>query len=183
MRIVCAGGGPAGLYFAVLAKLADPRHEVTVVERNPPGVTYGWGVVFWDDLLDDLFRHDPVSARRIWDAACRWDEYEVRAAGKPTTHLGGYGFSLGRRALLDILGRRGRGLGVGIRYCAELTHPAALGGAAGNLFKDKIGFASGRHPVHTWRVITDPDAYADLLRGNGLTPDPTHLTGRFPAYP
>ena len=82
MRIICVGGGPAGLYFAVLAKLADPAHEVTVLERNPAGVTYGWGVVFWDDLLDDLFRYDPVSARMIWDAACQWDEYEVRATGK-----------------------------------------------------------------------------------------------------
>jgi 2-polyprenyl-6-methoxyphenol hydroxylase-like FAD-dependent oxidoreductase len=71
MRITCAGGGPAGLYFAVLAKLANPAHEITVLERNPAGVTYGWGVVFWDDLLDDLYRCDPVSARMIWDAACK----------------------------------------------------------------------------------------------------------------
>jgi anthraniloyl-CoA monooxygenase len=121
MRIICAGGGPAGLYFAVLAKLADPRHEVTVLERNPAGVTYGWGVVFWDDLLDDLFRHDPVSARMIWDAACQWDEYEVRAAGKPVRHLAGYGYSLGRHTLLDILARRAVEVGVEIRYCDEVT--------------------------------------------------------------
>jgi 2-polyprenyl-6-methoxyphenol hydroxylase-like FAD-dependent oxidoreductase len=121
MRIICAGGGPAGLYFAVLAKLSDPTHEVTVVERNPAGVTYGWGVVFWDDLLDDLFRHDPVSARRIWESACRWDEYEVRATGKRPTHLPGYGFSLGRRILLDILARRATELGVQIHYREELT--------------------------------------------------------------
>ena len=112
MRIVCAGGGPAGLYFAVLAKLADPGNAVTVLERNPPGVTYGWGVVFWDDLLDDLFAYDPVSARRIWDAAYKWDEYEVRATGKAVTHLAGYGFSLGRHRLLEILAERARELGV-----------------------------------------------------------------------
>ena len=121
MRITCVGGGPAGLYFAVLAKLADPAHEVTVLERNPAGVTYGWGVVFWDDLLDDLFRHDPVSARRIWDAAYKWDEYEVRAAGKPVNHLAGYGFSLGRHRLLDILAERAAELGVEIRYREEVT--------------------------------------------------------------
>ena len=126
MRIICVGGGPAGLYFAVLSKLANPAHEITVLERNPAGVTWGWGVVFWDDLLDDLFRHDPVSARMIWDAACRWDEYEVRAAGKPTTYLGGYGFSLGRRTLLDILARRATDLGVEIRYSDELSEPSAL---------------------------------------------------------
>jgi len=121
MRIICAGGGPAGLYFAVLAKLANPAHEITVLERNPAGVTYGWGVVFWDDLLDDLFRCDPVSARMIWDAAWKWDEYEVRASGKPTTHLGGYGFSMGRRGLLEILARRATEVGVDIRYSAEVT--------------------------------------------------------------
>jgi anthraniloyl-CoA monooxygenase len=121
MRIICVGGGPAGLYFAVLSKLADPAHEVTVLERNPVGVTYGWGVVFWDDLLDDLFAHDPVSARMIWDAAAQWDEYEVRASGKATTHLAGYGFSLGRHVLLDILARRAADLGVEIRYDDELV--------------------------------------------------------------
>lgn len=78
MRITCVGGGPAGLYFSVLAKLADPSHEITVLERNPVGVTWGWGVVFWDDLLDDLFRYDKVSAERIWESARKWDEYEVR---------------------------------------------------------------------------------------------------------
>ena len=117
MRITCVGGGPAGLYFAVLARKAG--HEVTVLERNPAGVTYGWGVVFWDDLLDDLFRHDPVSARRIWDAAYKWDEYEVRATGKAVNHLAGYGFSLGRHRLLDILSARAVELGVDLRYRSD----------------------------------------------------------------
>nr|WP_296063816.1 FAD-dependent monooxygenase [uncultured Actinoplanes sp.] len=121
MRITCVGGGPAGLYFAVLAKLADPSHDITVLERNPEGVTYGWGVVFWDDLLDDLFRYDAVSARRIWDAAYQWDEYEVRASGKAVTHLAGYGFSLGRHRLLEILTQRARELGVRIRHSAPCS--------------------------------------------------------------
>ena len=129
MRITCAGGGPAGLYFAVLAKLSDPAHEVTVIERNPAGVTYGWGVVFWDDLLDDLFRHDPVSARMIADAARGWDEYEVHATGKRDAVLPGYGFSLGRKQLLDILSRRASELGVRIRYRDEVDDPAELAGA------------------------------------------------------
>jgi anthraniloyl-CoA monooxygenase len=123
MRIICVGGGPAGLYLAVLCKLADSTHDVTVLERNPAGVTHGWGVVFWDDLLDDLFRCDPVSARMLWDAAARWDEYEVRATGKATTHLAGYGFSLGRHIMLDILARRATDLGVEIRYEDELIDP------------------------------------------------------------
>jgi anthraniloyl-CoA monooxygenase len=126
MRITCVGGGPAGLYFAVLAKLADPAREITVLERNPAGITYGWGVVFWDDLLDDLFRYDPVSAARIWEAAYKWDEYEVRAAGKPVSFLGGYGFSLGRHKLLEILGERAGELGVTLRYSDDLTDPDRL---------------------------------------------------------
>ncbi|MEU4692541.1 FAD-dependent monooxygenase [Actinoplanes sp. NPDC023714] len=126
MRITCVGGGPAGLYFAVLAKLADPSHEITVLERNPAGVTWGWGVVFWDDLLDDLFRHDPVSAERIWESARKWDEYEVRATGKPVSHLAGYGFSLGRHRLLEILGERAAELGVRISWSDELGDLAAL---------------------------------------------------------
>ncbi|WP_430782648.1 FAD-dependent monooxygenase [Actinoplanes sp. G11-F43] len=126
MRITCVGGGPAGLYFATLAKLADPGHEITVLERNPAGVTWGWGVVFWDDLLDDLFKYDPVSAQRIWDAAYKWDEYEVRATGKPVTHLAGYGFSMGRHKLLEILGERAAELGVTVRYADELADPTAL---------------------------------------------------------
>ncbi|BAL91036.1 putative hydroxylase [Actinoplanes missouriensis 431] len=126
MRITCVGGGPAGLYFAVLAKLADPGHEITVLERNPAGVTWGWGVVFWDDLLDDLFRYDPVSAERIWESARKWDEYEVRATGKPDTHLAGYGFSLGRHRLLEILAERAEELGVRISYSDELSDLAAL---------------------------------------------------------
>ncbi|MBB2944513.1 2-polyprenyl-6-methoxyphenol hydroxylase-like FAD-dependent oxidoreductase [Actinoplanes lutulentus] len=126
MRITCVGGGPAGLYFSVLAKLADPSHEITVLERNPVGVTWGWGVVFWDDLLDDLFRYDKVSAERIWESARKWDEYEVRATGKPVTHLAGYGFSLGRHRLLEILAERALELGVTISYQDELSDIAAL---------------------------------------------------------
>ncbi|WP_199255250.1 FAD-dependent monooxygenase [Mycolicibacterium mengxianglii] len=115
MRIVCVGGGPAGLYFAILTKLADPDHEVTVFERNPSGVTYGWGVTISDELLDDLFRCDPVSARDIWNSAAKWDEYEVRAGGKPTMFLGGYWFGLSRRQLLSILTVRATQLGVDVR--------------------------------------------------------------------
>ena len=126
MRIVCVGGGPAGLYFAILTKLADPDHEVTVLERNPAGVTDGWGFCFWDDLLDDLFRCDPVSAQDIWNSAAKWDEYEVRTAGKPTTFFGGYGFSLGRRRLLSILAERATNLGVDLRTLDDVENLSAF---------------------------------------------------------
>lgn len=154
MRIVCIGGGPAGLYFAILAKLSDPRHEVTVVDRNPAGVTYGWGVVFWDDLLDDLFRKDPVSAQDIWDSAARWDEYEVRVQGRRTTHLGGYGFSLGRHRLLAILTARATGLGVEIRHEQEV---ADLSGFAADLVVACDGASSRIRQLHAEQFGTDID--------------------------
>src|SRR5947209_15563659 len=103
MKIVCVGGGPAGLYFAVLAKLRNRYHDVTVVERNPAGVTYGWGVVFWDDLLDELYRNDPVSAREVHEVSALWGGQEVHIRGGHKAYLGGYGYSLGRKHLLDIL--------------------------------------------------------------------------------
>jgi 2-polyprenyl-6-methoxyphenol hydroxylase-like FAD-dependent oxidoreductase len=120
MKIVCVGGGPAGLYFGILMKLAGRDHQVTVLERNPAGVTYGWGVVFWDDLLDSLSRNDPVSASQIAAAAVCWNGQEVRVGGKPPVYLGGSGFSIGRKRLLDILVRRALDLGVDVRFEHEV---------------------------------------------------------------
>jgi anthraniloyl-CoA monooxygenase len=97
MRIVCVGGGPAALYFAISAKLRDLDHEVTVLERNSSGVTHGWGVVFWDEMLDALAANDYESAEEIRSSADRWEGQEVRVRGRPTAYLGGYGFSMSRR--------------------------------------------------------------------------------------
>src|SRR6516225_5718953 len=121
MRIVCVGGGPAGLYFSILMKLASPANEITVLERNPAGVTYGWGVVFWDDLLDDLYQHDPQSAREMHGSTVTWSGQVMRVRGQQTAHVGvGSGFSIGRRRMLDILGGRAAALGVDIRFQREV---------------------------------------------------------------
>ena len=82
MRIACVGGGPAGLYFAILMKERDRDHEITVYERNPAGVTYGWGVVFWDDLLDQLCASHPPTAREIGANAFRWSGQQLAVEGR-----------------------------------------------------------------------------------------------------
>ena len=58
MRVVCIGGGPAGLYFALLYKKARPEADITIYERNARGVTFGWGVVFSDETLSYLEEND-----------------------------------------------------------------------------------------------------------------------------
>ena len=76
MNIICIGGGPAGLYFALLMKQQDPAHRVVVVERNRPFDTFGWGVVLSDQTLDNLRQADPTSGALIADALNHWDDIE-----------------------------------------------------------------------------------------------------------
>jgi anthraniloyl-CoA monooxygenase len=129
VRILCVGGGPAGLYFAILMRQRHPGHDLTVVERNPAGQTYGWGVVFWDDLVEALEASDPVTADAITGACFRWDDQVIDVQGRPPAHLGGYGFSMGRQRLLDLLAARAASLGVEVVFEREVDDPAELAGA------------------------------------------------------
>jgi 2-polyprenyl-6-methoxyphenol hydroxylase-like FAD-dependent oxidoreductase len=121
MKIVCVGGGPAALYFAISMKLRDAGHDVTVFERDPRGSTYGWGVVYWDDLLDLLYGNDPQSARAIRDVSTLWRDQKVQLNGEDTACLGGYGYSASRPALLDVLIRRAEDLDVDVQHDREIT--------------------------------------------------------------
>ena len=112
MRIVCIGGGPAGLYFGLLMKRRHPGHKITVVERNKPYDTFGWGVVFSDAMMQAMRAADPESAEEIADAFNHWDDIELifKGARQRTT---GHGFiGIGRKHLLNILQRRCEKLGV-----------------------------------------------------------------------
>jgi len=121
VEIVCVGGGPAALYFAICAKLRKPEYRIRLFERRPEGVTFGWGFGFWDDVLTSLYANDPVSARQIEAATGLWDGIEVQVGDRPTAYLGGYGLSMGRRRLLEILVARARELGVELHFEREVT--------------------------------------------------------------
>ena len=123
MRITCVGGGPAGLYLALVSKLRDPRREIEVLERNPQGTTYGWGVVYWDSLRNPLHRTDPATAKEITARSVTWAGQQLRV-GDRVVHLGGYGYSISRQQLLDVLSARAREVGVRVRYDQTVTDAA-----------------------------------------------------------
>jgi anthraniloyl-CoA monooxygenase len=125
-KITCVGGGPAGLYFAILAKRLDRDHAVTVLDRFPEGVTYGWGVVFWDGLLEDLEGTDPQTARRVRDNAFRWSDQVVQVNDTTPARSPFHGFSMGRQTLLTILGERARELGVELHFGREIEDVSEL---------------------------------------------------------
>ncbi|MGC1486500.1 MAG: FAD-dependent monooxygenase, partial [Albidovulum sp.] len=119
MKVLCLGGGPAGLYFAISMKLRDPGHEVTVLERNRPHDTFGWGVVLSDDALAGMEKNDPPSTKAIRDQFAYWDDIAVVHNGVRNVS-GGHGFAgIGRKAMLVILQDRARELGVDLRFETE----------------------------------------------------------------
>ena len=125
MNIVCIGGGPAGLYFAISAKVRDPNHDVRVIERNGPDDTFGWGVVLSDQTLENLRSNDPESADVIGNEFAHWDDIDVHFKGSVITSTG-HGFSgIGRKRLLNILQERAGALGVGLEYETEVDDVAA----------------------------------------------------------
>jgi anthraniloyl-CoA monooxygenase len=126
MNILCIGGGPAGLYFALLMKQRDPGHRVVVVERNRPFDTFGWGVVLSDQTLGNLRAADAPSARLIGDAFNHWDDIEVFFKGRSVRSTG-HGFcGIGRKRLLNILQDRCLELGVELVFETDVADDQAL---------------------------------------------------------
>ncbi len=126
MNIVCVGGGPAGLYFGLLAKKRHPGHSVTVVERNRPGDTFGWGVVFSDQTLGHLAGADEASARAILQSFNHWEDIDVHFKGRTVTSSG-HGFcGIARKRLLNLLQERCLELGVRLEFETEVRDEAEL---------------------------------------------------------
>ncbi|TDD40808.1 FAD-binding monooxygenase [Nonomuraea terrae] len=169
MKISCVGGGPAGLYFSILMKGADPSHDITVYERNPAGSTYGWGVTYWAELLDALYDSDPESACAIRDASVRWETWRMHLQDRAVVTVEGWddGFGIGRHELLRILTERAYSLGVRIEFEHEITDETELAGSDLVVAGDGVNsvlrerhaghfrphFAAGRN-VYTWLGTT-----------------------------
>ncbi|QGZ41768.1 anthraniloyl-CoA monooxygenase [Pseudoduganella flava] len=126
MNVLCIGGGPAGLYCALLMKKRTPGHRIVVVERNRPYDTFGWGVVFSDQTLGNLVAADEPSARAILQSFNHWDDIEVFFKGE-RVRSGGHGFcGIGRKRLLNILQRRCEELGVELVFETDVEDDRAL---------------------------------------------------------
>ncbi|HEY0639939.1 MAG TPA: FAD-dependent monooxygenase, partial [Pseudonocardiaceae bacterium] len=159
MRVDVVGAGPAGLYLAILLRRDDPSHEITVLERNPPDATFGWGVVFSEDTMGALRDADEPTHAEIADTFARWDCIDVHYRGEKLRSRGHSFSAIRRTLLLDILQRRCRELGVELRFGAELTDPAELTG-------DLVVAADG---VNSLLRRTHAAAFGSEVRPQGCT--------------
>jgi anthraniloyl-CoA monooxygenase len=153
MKIVVVGGGPAGLYFAILMKQLDPAHEVVVLERDGPNDTFGWGIVFSDQTFSYLRESDGPSFEAITASCQTWDNVDVVHRTERITIRGNRFSGIARLRFLNILQRRCLELGVDLRFRVNATEVAALSahhllvGADGANSLVRRSFAAGFGPI------------------------------------
>jgi anthraniloyl-CoA monooxygenase len=126
VRISILGGGPAGLYFALLMKRRDASHHITILERDGPNDTFGWGIVFSDQTFDYLRDNDAVSYEAITSACQKWDNVDIVHRGETVTVRGNRFSAIARLKFLQILHRRCTDLGVEIRFNTAVNDVQAL---------------------------------------------------------
>ncbi|HRP98822.1 MAG TPA: bifunctional salicylyl-CoA 5-hydroxylase/oxidoreductase, partial [Rhodocyclaceae bacterium] len=161
MRIVCIGGGPAGLYFAILMKKLNPAHEITVIERNKPYDTFGWGVVFSDATMDNMREWDRETADAIEVAFNHWDDIELRFKER-TIVSGGHGFvGIGRKKMLNILQARCEALGVELVFERDVESDAEFPDADLVIASDGINSRIRTKYQEVFRpdIVTRPNRY------------------------
>jgi anthraniloyl-CoA monooxygenase len=129
VRYAVIGGGPSGLYFALLAKKANPSDEVVVVERNPPDATFGWGVVFSEETLGALRDADYETYTEIGESFARWNAIDIFYRDTRVRSRGHVFTGISRKVLLNILQRRCRALGVRLEFEREVHDLGEFEGA------------------------------------------------------
>ena len=126
MKICIVGGGPAGLYFAILMKRLDASHDIVIFERDGPDDTFGWGIVFSDQTFGYLESSDAPSFTRIIETCQTWNNVDIVHRGEKVTIRGNRFSGIARLAFLNILHRRCHELGVDIRFRTNITNRAQL---------------------------------------------------------
>ncbi|HSB55454.1 MAG TPA: FAD-dependent monooxygenase, partial [Gemmatimonadales bacterium] len=139
MKVGIIGAGPAGLYLAILLKRDDPSHQVTVYERNRLQDTFGFGVVFSDQTLENVGEADHETNQAMEAAAATWDAIEIHFGGTVIRTTGHRFSGLGRQTMLELLAARASSLGVELQFEREIRNPAECGPADLIVAADGVG--------------------------------------------
>jgi anthraniloyl-CoA monooxygenase len=142
VRVAIVGAGPAGLYLAILLKRDDPAHQVTVFERNRVEDSFGFGVVFSDETLENVGEADPETNAAMAAAAARWGDIEIHYRGTVTRSTGHRFSGVERKTLLELLSRRAQSLGVEIHWRQDIRDLTDCGLPAADLIVAADGAAS-----------------------------------------